>query len=55
MLKIIFLYLFVLLYCKLKENLKIIIEDVLKVLLLPIRLISWSFWKIISIKKSMDG
>lgn len=54
MLKIVFLYLFVLFYCKLKENLKIIIEDVVKILLVPIRLISWVVWKIISIKKSMD-
>lgn len=55
MLKLLFFYLFIILYDKLKENLKIIIEDVIKVLLVPIRLISWVFWKIISIKKSMDG
>lgn len=55
MLKIVFLYLFIILYDKLKKNLKIIIEDVVKVLLVPIRLISWVVWKIISIKKSSNG
>ena len=55
MLKVIFLYLFVLFYCKLKENLKIIIEDVINVLVIPLKLISWVFWKISSIKKSSNG
>ena len=46
MLKLLFFYLFVLLYCKLKENLKIIIEDVLKIIVFPIKVISWTIWKI---------
>ena len=46
---------FVVSYKKLKENLQIIIEDVIKVLVIPIRLISWVVWKIISIKKSSNG
>lgn len=49
------LLVFVIFYDKLKENLQTIIEDVLKVLVIPIRLISWVVWKIISNKKSIDG
>ena len=45
MLKVIFLYLFVLFYCKLKENLKVIIEDVIKIIVFPIKIISLAVWK----------
>lgn len=45
MLKVIFLYLFIILYDKLKENLKVIIEDVLKIIVFPIKIISLAVWK----------
>lgn len=45
MLKVIFLYLFVLFYDRLKLNLQYIIEDVVKVLVFPIKIISLALWK----------
>lgn len=37
---------FVIFYDKLKVNFQTIVEDVLKILVLPIQLISWTVWKI---------
>lgn len=45
MLKVIFLYLFVLFYDRLKLNLQYIIEDVVKVLVFPIKIMSLALWK----------
>ena len=45
MLKVIFLYLFVLFYDKLKLNFQTIIEDVLKIIVFPIKIISLAVWK----------
>lgn len=46
MLKLLFFYLFVLFYDKLKLNFQTIIEDVLKIIVFPIKVISWTIWKI---------
>lgn len=46
MLKLLFFYLFVLFYDKLKLNFQTIIEDVLKIIVFPIKVISWTVWKI---------
>lgn len=40
------LLVFVIFYDKLKANFQTIVEDVLKILVLPIQLISWTVWKI---------
>lgn len=40
------LLVFVIFYDKLKVNFQTIVEDILKVLVIPIQLISWTVWKI---------
>lgn len=40
------LLVFVIFYDKLKANFQTIVEDILKILVLPIQLISWTVWKI---------
>lgn len=40
------LLVFVIFYDKLKVNFQTIVEDILKILVLPIQLISWTVWKI---------
>lgn len=40
------LLVFVIFYDKLKANFQTIVEDILKILVLPIQLISWTIWKI---------
>ena len=50
MLKLLFFYfnilVIVLFYEKIKANFQNIAEDIIKVLVLPLKVISWSIWKI---------
>lgn len=50
MLKLLFFYfnilVIVLFYQKIKANFQNIAEDIIKVLVLPLKVISWSIWKI---------
>ena len=45
MLKLLFFYLFVLFYNRLKLNFQTIIEDVIKIIVFPIKIISLAVWK----------
>ena len=40
------LLVFVIFYDKLKENFQTIVEDIIKVLVIPIKVIIWTIWKI---------
>lgn len=50
MLKLLFFYfnilVIILFYDKIKANFQNIAEDIIKVLVLPLKVISWSIWKI---------